>query len=106
MPLRHTGRSPRATGRAVDRLISIKYRVTGSGLRRNGFARPQNMRTAIYCSVFGVNKRVLLIYPLPYYPAPRDQLVGGVIFEPLKIFLRINNGIKITAITYVDGQRT
>src|SRR6185503_10468743 len=103
MPLRHACGCPCTAGRTVYRFVAVKDSIAGCSVVRQGFTGPQNMRTAVDGGVFGVDKCVFFVYHLSQHPAPGDQLIGRIIFKPAEIFLRINDGIEVTAVANIES---
>src|SRR5690349_4340707 len=64
------------------------------------------MRTTIDGRVLRMYKLVLRVYSFTQLACPGNQLIGAIMFQSFEIGLHINNGIKITAISYVNGELT
>ena len=48
---------------------------------------------------------VFFIDALPQFSAPRNQLIGGIILNALKV-LGIDDGVKIPSVTDIEGEFT
>src|SRR5262245_38703277 len=104
--LRHASGGTRSAGRAINRLVAIEDGIAGMRFRARWRARPQDMAETIYLGFLRMLEAVALVQALAQHRAPADEVQCAIIGKVTEVFLRIDNGIEVSAIGDVDRKRS
>src|SRR4029079_14455564 len=102
--LRKPRRGAGAARRAVDRLVAVEYGVAGLSARIARLVAPLDVGDPADTVVFRMHRRDLLLRGAAHQRAQADEFTHRDAIQPAPIFLRLDDGVIVTAVRDIDGE--